>query len=130
MRLTKRELKRIIREEYSRLKRRGLIREMGEFPKGLSGSERGKYRTQLGFEMEKQAAERERGRERNRMGHELYKQAQEVKAGADGLADLIMAELPEGCSYDEVVDFALDLGYDEDDVDEALDIIGHLEKGS
>ena len=30
MRLTKRQLKRIIREEYSRLKRRGLIREMGE----------------------------------------------------------------------------------------------------
>ena len=31
MRLTKRQLKRIIREEYSRLKRRGLIREMGGF---------------------------------------------------------------------------------------------------
>ena len=30
MRLTKRQLKRIIREEYSRLKRRGLIREMYE----------------------------------------------------------------------------------------------------
>ena len=30
MRLTKRQLKRIIREEYSRLKRRGLIREMPE----------------------------------------------------------------------------------------------------
>ena len=29
MRLTKRQLKRIIREEYSRLKRRGLINEMG-----------------------------------------------------------------------------------------------------
>ena len=29
MRLTKRQLKRIIREEYSRLKRRGLIKEMG-----------------------------------------------------------------------------------------------------
>ena len=29
MRLTKRQLKRIIREEYSRLKRRGLIREHG-----------------------------------------------------------------------------------------------------
>lgn len=28
MRLTKRQLKRIIREEYSRLKRRGLIKEM------------------------------------------------------------------------------------------------------
>lgn len=28
MRLTKRQLKRIIREEYSRLKRRGLLREM------------------------------------------------------------------------------------------------------
>ena len=32
MRLTKRQLKRIIREEYSRLKRRGLIREMYEDP--------------------------------------------------------------------------------------------------
>ena len=31
MRLTKRQLKRIIREEYSRLKRRGLIKEMGGF---------------------------------------------------------------------------------------------------
>lgn len=30
MKITKRQLKRIIREEYSRLKRRGLIREMGE----------------------------------------------------------------------------------------------------
>ena len=30
MRLTKRQLKRIIREEYTRLKRRGLIREAGE----------------------------------------------------------------------------------------------------
>ena len=29
MKLTKRQLKRIIREEYSRLKRRGLINEMG-----------------------------------------------------------------------------------------------------
>ena len=32
MKLTKRQLKRIIREEYSRLKRRGLIREMGGKP--------------------------------------------------------------------------------------------------
>ena len=30
MRISKRQLKRIIREEYSRLKRRGLIREMSE----------------------------------------------------------------------------------------------------
>lgn len=37
MRLTKRQLKRIIREEYSRLKRRGLIREMGMVGDGLSG---------------------------------------------------------------------------------------------
>ena len=34
MRLTKRQLKRIIREEYSRLKRRGLIREMPEYGSG------------------------------------------------------------------------------------------------
>ena len=32
MRLTKRQLKRIIREEYSRLKRRGLIQETGRKP--------------------------------------------------------------------------------------------------
>lgn len=32
MKLTKRQLKRIIREEYSRLKRRGLIREGNEEP--------------------------------------------------------------------------------------------------
>ena len=31
MRLSKRQLKRIIREEYSRLKRRGLIREMSQW---------------------------------------------------------------------------------------------------
>ena len=37
MRLTKRQLKRIIREEYTRLKRRGLIREMGMVGDGLSG---------------------------------------------------------------------------------------------
>lgn len=30
MRITKRQLKRIIREEYSRLKRRGLIKEYGQ----------------------------------------------------------------------------------------------------
>ena len=34
MRLTKGQLKRIIREEYSRLKRRGLIREFGPVPGG------------------------------------------------------------------------------------------------
>ena len=37
MRLTKRQLKRIIREEYTRLKRRGLISEMGMVGDGLSG---------------------------------------------------------------------------------------------
>ena len=37
MRLTKRQLKRIIREEYSHLKRRGLIKEMGMVGDGLSG---------------------------------------------------------------------------------------------
>ena len=36
MRLTKRQLKRIIREEYSRLKRRGLIRESNGLPRGGS----------------------------------------------------------------------------------------------
>ena len=40
MRLTKRQLKRIIREEYTRLKLRGLIREMPEYGSGtdFSGS--------------------------------------------------------------------------------------------
>ena len=38
MRLTKRQLKRIIREEYSRLKRRGLIREMPEYGSGTDFS--------------------------------------------------------------------------------------------
>ena len=38
MRLTKRQLKRIIREEYSRLKRRGLISEMvGDGMSGMRG---------------------------------------------------------------------------------------------
>ena len=37
MRISKRQLKRIIREEYSRLKRRGLISEMGMVGDGLSG---------------------------------------------------------------------------------------------
>ena len=36
MRLTKRQLKRIIREEYSRLKKRGLIKEMGMVGDGMS----------------------------------------------------------------------------------------------
>ena len=38
MRLTKRQLKRIIREEYSRLKRRGLIRETGRKPRNLGNN--------------------------------------------------------------------------------------------
>ena len=38
MRLTKRQLKRIIREEYSRLKRRGLIREMSDKAQPKNGS--------------------------------------------------------------------------------------------
>ena len=36
MRLTKRQLKRIIREEYTRLKRKGLISEMGMVGDGMS----------------------------------------------------------------------------------------------
>ena len=38
MRLTKRQLKRIIREEYSRLKRRGLIKESGLVAVGNSAT--------------------------------------------------------------------------------------------
>ena len=92
MRITKRQLKRIIREEYSRLKRRGLIREMYDDGSDFGG---------------------EYGPEPD----------------ADQLAHEIMMELPEGCSYDEVLEFALDMGYSQDQVDEALDIIAHQEKG-
>ena len=84
MRLTKRQLKRIIREEYTRLKRRGLIKEISGY----------------GDDMD-----------------------------PEQLAHEIMTELPEGCSYDEVLEFAVGLGYTRDVVDEALDIIAHLEKG-
>lgn len=94
MRLTKRQLKRIIREEYSRLKRRGLIREMYDDGGSDFGGEYG------------------------------------PEPDADQLAHEIMMELPEGCSYDEVLEFALGMGYSQDQVDEALDIIGHMEKGS
>ena len=43
MRLTKGQLKRIIREEYSRLKRRGLISEMGSRGQFSRGSEINKF---------------------------------------------------------------------------------------
>ena len=43
MRLTKRQLKRIIREEYSRLKRRGLISEMGTRGQFSRGAEIDKF---------------------------------------------------------------------------------------
>ena len=43
MRLTKRQLKRIIREEYSRLQRRGLIREMGTREQFSRGAEVDKF---------------------------------------------------------------------------------------
>ena len=43
MRLTKRQLKRIIREEYSRLKRRGLIKEMGRRGQFSRGSDIDKF---------------------------------------------------------------------------------------
>ena len=94
MRLTKSQLKRIIREEYAMLKRRGLIREMSGY--GDDSDFGGEY------------------------GPE---------PDADQLAHEIMMELPEGCSYDEVLEFALEMGYTQDDVDEALDIIAHQEKG-
>ena len=66
MRLTKRQLKRIIREEYSRLKRKGLIREMGGqdrvhemimFLDDLMSSERG---MELEYDEEAVIAELER----------------------------------------------------------------------
>ena len=66
MRLTKRQLKRIIREEYTRLKRKGLIREMGGqdrvnqmimFLDDLMSSERG---MELEYDEEAVIAELER----------------------------------------------------------------------
>ena len=66
MRLTKRQLKRIIREEYTRLKRKGLIREMGGqdrvnqmimFLDDLMSSERG---IELEYDEEAVIAELER----------------------------------------------------------------------
>ena len=79
MRLTKGQLKRIIREEYSRLKRRGLLREYDS-------------------------------------------------DAANACADELMAEFPEGCEYDEGLDYCLSLGFTQTDYDYALDICAQMER--
>tara|TARA_B100000575_G_scaffold237708_1_gene199891 strand:- start:217 stop:582 length:366 start_codon:yes stop_codon:yes gene_type:complete len=38
MKITKRQLKRIIREEYTRLQRHGLLKEMGDYPEYGTGT--------------------------------------------------------------------------------------------
>lgn len=81
MRLTKRQLKRIIREEYSRLKRRGLLREYDS-------------------------------------------------DAANQCADELMAAFPDGCEYEEGLDYCLSLGFTQDNYDYALDILGQMERGS
>jgi hypothetical protein len=80
MRLTKRQLKRIIREEYTRLRRRGLLRE---------------YDSDT----------------------------------ANQCADELMAAFPEGCEYDEGLDYCLSLGFTQEDYDYALDICAQTERG-
>ena len=57
MRLTKRQLKRIIREEYSRLKRRGLINENAGQESELREMIVNHYRVQMSEEYSQQAAD-------------------------------------------------------------------------
>ena len=102
MRLTKRQLKRIIREEYSRLKRRGLIREhVGdehhEHPHAdVPSNPGGGYNS----------------------------------SAANQLAEELMEAFEYGCSYEDGLEYALMQGYTEDDYDYALDIIAQMTKDS
>ena len=59
MKITKRQLKRVIREEYSRLQRRGLIKEYGENPGGFEGPSGGEgmYDAMLDMVMESEELE-------------------------------------------------------------------------
>ena len=88
MRLTKRQLKRIIREEYSRLKRRGLIKETFEDEMFERGG--GDY---------------------------------------DQLADDLMQQFPDGCTWEEGLEFAISMGYDEETYAMAIDQISQMTKG-
>ena len=102
MKITKRQLKQIIREEYSRLKRQGLIREH-------AGDEHHEH-------PHADVPSRPGG------GYN--------SADANALADELMEAFPYGCSYDDGLEYALMSGYTEDDYDYALDILGQMSKGS
>ena len=101
MRLTKRQLKRIIREEYTRLKRRGLIREHvgdehhdhphADVPLSPGG----------GYD----------------------------SAKANKLAEELMEAFPHGCSWEDGEEYALMSGYTEDDYAYAIDIIAQMTQG-
>ena len=80
MELSKRQLKRIIREEYSRLIKRRLLREYDS-------------------------------------------------DAANQCADELMSYFPDGCDYDEGLDYCISLGFTQDDYDYALDILGQMERG-
>ena len=92
MRLTKRQLKRIIREEYSRLKRKGLIREMSDFG--------GEYAGDMGIE---------------EVAYQLSRE--------------LMDEFPNGCTWDEGLQYSMSAGYSEEEYARAIDVIGHEERG-
>ena len=143
MRLTKRQLKRIIREEYSRLKRRGLIRESGKSWAEMTPSERGRARAMMGRDLESKAARYQQGSQRieDRKGFELFNQEQEVRPmgdegaeydsdAANECADELMAAFPDGCGYEEGLDHCLSMGFTQDDYDYALDIVAQMERSS
>ena len=101
MRLTKRQLKRIIREEYSKINRRARMREhVGdehhEHPHADVPSNPGG-----GYD----------------------------SSSANDLADELMEAFPYGCSYEDGLEYALMSGYTEDDYDYALDAIAQMTKG-
>ena len=101
MRLTKRQLKRIIREEYSKINRRARMREHvgdehhkhphADIPSNPGG----------GYD----------------------------SSSANDLADELMEAFPYGCSYEDGLEYALMSGYTEDDYDYALDAIAQMTKG-
>ena len=91
MRLTKRQLKRIIREEYSRLKRKGLIREMSDFGGAATGIN--------------------------------------VEEASYQLSRELMNEFPNGCTWDEGLQYSLSAGYSEEEYAYAIDVLGHQERG-
>ena len=101
MRLTKRQLKRIIREEYTKLKRKGLINEH-------VGDEHHEH-------PHADVPSRPGG------GYD--------SSAANRLAEELMEAYPHGCTYEAGLEYALMSGYTEDDYDYALDIIAQMTKG-